>query len=118
MVQNLVGTYDLHIHTMPDVKARKLDNITYVEKCIAAGMAGVLLKNHMAPTVGCAQTIQKMFPGFNVVGGIVLNPSVGGINSAAVEAAAKMGGRVVWFPTLFAKDYLDFKKKKLYTIIL
>lgn len=110
MFRNLSGAFDFHIHTKPDVKARKLDDIAYVKKCMDAGMSGVLFKNHMAPTAVRAGIIRLIFPSFDANGGIVLNPSVGGLNPAAVETAAKMGGRVVWFPTLFAKDYIDFKK--------
>lgn len=110
MCQSLSGVYELHIHTNPDVKTRKLDDITYVKRCIEAGMGGVLFKNHMAPTAVRAGIVRILFPEFNANGGIVLNPSVGGLNAVAVEATAKMGGRVVWFPTLYAKDYVAFKK--------
>src|SRR5207302_265796 len=37
-----------------------------------------------------------------VRGGIVLNRYVGGLNPAAVEAAFRLGGRCVWFPTIDA----------------
>ena len=38
--------------------------------------------------------------GDGVYGGIVLNSPVGGANPDAVEVAARLGGRVVWMPTV------------------
>ncbi|MFT4011264.1 MAG: DUF6282 family protein, partial [Nocardioidaceae bacterium] len=38
--------------------------------------------------------------GRGAVGGIVLNSAVGGANPDAVEVAARLGGRVVWMPTV------------------
>src|SRR5690606_31239739 len=41
-----------------------------------------------------------------VYGGIALNQTVGGLNPYAVELALRMGGRVVWFPTLASAAHI------------
>ena len=46
-----------------------------------------------------------------IVGGLVLNRSVGGINPEAVERFGQMGGRMLWFPTMDARSFQQYKKK-------
>src|SRR5262249_29848055 len=41
-------------------------------------------------------------------GGIVLNHSVGGLNPQAVDGCIKLGGRMVWMPTLSARHHIGF----------
>jgi hypothetical protein len=40
-------------------------------------------------------------------GGIALNGQVGGINPHAVDLALKMGGRIVWFPTIASAKHIQ-----------
>ena len=42
-----------------------------------------------------------------VFGGVALNQTVGGLNPYAVELALRMGGRMVWFPTLSSAAHID-----------
>src|SRR5690606_25110378 len=42
-----------------------------------------------------------------VYGGIALNRTVGGLNPYAVELALRMGGRMVWFPTLSSAAHVE-----------
>ena len=44
-------------------------------------------------------------PGIQVVGGIVLNRAVGGINPYAVQAALQLGAKHVWMPTVDAANH-------------
>jgi hypothetical protein len=41
-----------------------------------------------------------------LVSGIVLNNAVGGLNADAVEHTLKLGGRVIWMPTLSATNHV------------
>ena len=41
-----------------------------------------------------------------VFGGVALNSQVGGLNPHAADLAFKMGGRIVWFPTISSKAHL------------
>jgi hypothetical protein len=43
-----------------------------------------------------------------VFGGVALNGPVGGINPHAVDLTLRMGGRVVWLPTIGAGRHIDF----------
>jgi hypothetical protein len=43
-----------------------------------------------------------------VYGGIALNGTVGGLNPRAVELSLRMGGKIVWFPTMSSGPHIDF----------
>lgn len=68
-------------------------------------MAGFVLKSHHYPTAPVAEILTRVYPGLTVVGSVALNDEVGGLNAAAVEAAAKTGARVVWMPTFSAHHF-------------
>ncbi|BCV21316.1 DUF6282 family protein [Moorella sp. Hama-1] len=104
MLVDLQGAIDLHVHTHPCLFPRICDDFTAVQAAAGAGMGGIVLKCHHESTVSRAREVSRQVEGFHVFGGIVLNTYVGGINPAAVEAALKMGGKVVWMPTIDA-DY-------------
>jgi hypothetical protein len=59
------------------------------------GMRAILIKNHFTLTSDRAQVASDEI-GFPVFGGIALNHSVGGLNLHAVEAALKLGAKIVW----------------------
>lgn len=105
---DISGLYDLHIHTSPDVRPRELDDFDAARQAFEAGMAGIGLKSHVTSTAARAVNIHKLFPDINVVGGIVLNEQVGGINPAAVESALSMGAKIVWMPTISARNHRIF----------
>ncbi len=110
-MEDLTGVFDTHVHTAPDVRPRK---VTAYELCVAAreaGMAGVLLKCHHASTAMVAGSLREAFPGLRVMGSIVLNRAVGGLNAEAVEAAVRMGIREVWLPTLDAENERVYRGK-------
>jgi hypothetical protein len=65
------------------------------------GVSVVVLKAHHGSTVERAQ-----LAGEGLVGGIVLNSTVGGANPDAVSAAAALGGRIVWMPTISAPAHI------------
>lgn len=99
---DLAGIVDLHIHPAPDVVKRKYDDIDLALDARNHGARAVVLKAHGTTTAGRATIAHKVVPDVGVFGSITLNPSVGGINPAAVETAVKMGAKVVWLPTNFS----------------
>ncbi|MBQ7534990.1 MAG: amidohydrolase [Stomatobaculum sp.] len=105
------GCYDLHIHTSPDVIARKVTDHELAVLASGAGMGGVMIKSHVFPTAGRAAALKNEFPDLKIFSGIALNRTVGGINPDAVEAAAKMGIQYVWLPTLDARRYMEENHK-------
>lgn len=108
----LKGAYDLHIHTGPDMIPRKLSDLTAVKRARAAGMAGIAIKSHVGSTAGRAGILNEMYPDFRTVSGLVLNETVGGLNPAAVRAFGKMGGDIVWMPTMDAVNFRKYKKEE------
>lgn len=107
----LRGVYDLHIHTAPDVVPRKCTDLEAARRMLAAGMNGGAIKCHYLDTAARAALLREQFPQLNIVGGVVLNRSVGGLNPCAVERTAQAGGKLVWFPTLEAREYQRFRHR-------
>ena len=102
----LQGAVDTHVHSSPDLVARKLDDFELVRQAKERGMAGLVLKNHFFTTALRAQLVSSQIPGIAVVGSIVLNQPQGGINPWAVEAAGRGGAKVVWMPTAHSENQL------------
>ena len=103
----LRGTIDIHVHSDPDNVPRSVDGLDAAKQARAAGMRGIVLKNHYDPTAGLAYLARKEAPGLEVFGGIDLNLSVGGMNTAAVEHLAQVAGgwgRFVWMSTFDAEN--------------
>lgn len=106
MNELLRGAYDMHVHAGPDVIDRKMDDLELAAAYKAAGMKGFVIKSHYFDTAGRAYLVRKLYPELMAVGTLVLNHSVGGLNPAAVEKAAKYGVRMVYMPTLDAWNML------------
>lgn len=95
----LEGFIDTHLHTSPDVKPRILNDVQAAFEASKEKMKCIIIKSHLESTAGRAR-LAEMLTDMRVVGGITLNQSVGGLNPAAVETSALMGGKMVWFPTI------------------
>lgn len=102
------GSVDMHIHPGPDPNAeRPLDSIQVAQFAEKAGMKGIVLKSFTYNTASDAFLIQKnITPDLHVFGSVVIGyTTTGGLAYAAptIEAAAKIGGKVVWFPAMDAE---------------
>jgi len=102
----LEGAVDTHVHSSPDLVPRKLDDFEVARQARERGMAAVVLKNHFLSTALRAQLVEQQVPGIRLIGSLVLNRPMGGINPWAVEAAARGGAMVVWLPTAHAENQL------------
>ena len=102
----LQGAYDMHVHAGPDVIPRRMDDLELAAAYSAAGMKGFVIKSHYFDTAGRAFHVRRQYPQLDAVGSLVLNHSVGGLNPAAVEQAAKYGVRMVFMPTMDAWNML------------
>lgn len=112
--QDLNGVVDIHAHSDPDSVPRSIDALALVKLAKARGMRGLVLKNHYEPTASLAWLARQQTPGIEVFGGIALNRTVGGINSAAVERMTRLKGglgRVVWMPTFDAENQVRYSKE-------
>lgn len=111
-MNRLKGIIDLHIHSAPDVRQRKLDDIQLMEAAVQRQVRAIVIKSHHVPTADRATLVNRMkeekygdTSDFQMFGGIALNRFVGGINPWAVETALKLGGRMVWLPTNTAENH-------------
>lgn len=107
----LQGSYDVHIHTAPDVSPRKCTDLELARRLKAAGMAGAVIKCHFAETASRAALLNEQFPELRFAGGVVLNRSMGGLNPDAVERCGQLGGRYVWFPTMESRSYQAYQHR-------
>ena len=103
----VVGAYDLHVHIAPDVMQRRITDLDLAPIFLARGLAGFGLKSHYFPTAERAAVVNAAVPGFDAVGAITLNSAVGGMNPIAVEMAARSGARIVWMPTVDARNHRE-----------
>lgn len=102
--KRLQGVIDMHIHSKPDVRERRSSDIELAEEAQRLGLRAIAIKSHVTPTVGRAWITEQVVPGVCVFGGIALNKEVGGLNPYAVSTAVKMGGKIVWLPTIWAAN--------------
>jgi Family of unknown function (DUF6282) len=98
----LHGAIDLHFHMDPPTDIAPGGVIDQVRHARQLGMRGLLFKSHGESTAILAYHLGLEMPDMTLLGGIVLNQPIGGINLAAVERLAALRGhpgRVVWMPT-------------------
>jgi hypothetical protein len=91
---------DLHAHAAPSLLPRHGDDAATTSTERDLGFTVVVLKSHEGSTVERAAVA-----GPDVYGGVVLNSAIGGANPDAVEVAARLGGRVVWMPTVSSRTH-------------
>jgi Family of unknown function (DUF6282) len=105
----LEGAVDLHVHPAPSPMPRRMDGAEAARLAGETGFDAIVVKSHHHSTVmdllaleqaGVDHGAAKLF------GGIALNGPVGGINPKAVDLALKMGGRIVWFPTIGSEKHI------------
>lgn len=108
----LKGIIDLHIHSGPDVRERKLDDLQLMEAAVERGVRAIVIKSHHVPTADRATLVNRVkkekygdTSDFQMFGGIALNRFVGGINPWAVETAFKLGAKLVWMPTNTSENH-------------
>ena len=93
------GAYDLQVHTGPDLMPRSASDLELAERCRQRGLAGFVIKSHYIPTAARAALVHSLMPDIHALGSITLNSAIGGMNTMAVEIAARAGARIVWMPT-------------------
>jgi hypothetical protein len=102
----LHGAYDIHVHSAPDILPRAQDGLALARDARQAGLAGIGIKDHTTSTVGYAYALNAMHPqDTHFYSALALNPSVGGLNPVAVEAALRNGADIIYMPTYAARFY-------------
>lgn len=103
----LEGAVDLHCHSGPAAMPRSLDHHDAMLDAAEAKFKALVYKDHFYPGMPHALILEKLFPdtGLHLFSGLALNNASGGINAHAVDHAAKLGGKIVWMPTLAAANH-------------
>jgi uncharacterized protein DUF6282 len=102
---DIQGAVDVHVHSEPDLFPRIADDVGVASHAASMGLRALSLKCHSERTTSRAYLTEQLVPGIQVVGGIVLNRAVGGINPYAVQAALQLGAKHVWMPTVDAANH-------------
>jgi hypothetical protein len=99
----LIGAVDLHQHPGPSPFPRRMSILDAARDAASAGFRAIVAKSHhhsMITDILALRSAGLADLSTEVHGGVALNRTVGGLNPYAVELALRMGGRMVWFPTL------------------
>jgi Family of unknown function (DUF6282) len=107
----LVGGVDLHTHPGPSPFPRRMSILDAATDAATVGFRAIVCKSHhhsMQTDILALEPAGLAATGVRAFGGIALNRTVGGLNPYAVELALRMGGRVVWFPTISSTAHLEF----------
>jgi len=107
------GSVDMHIHVPIEIGVnRRYTAYQTAEIAQKAGMKAIVLKNHNSSTALTAFTIQSCFPDLEVVGSLCIEyGTTAGLNkytAEIVENQAKIGAKVLWFPTFDAYWHRNF----------
>ena len=105
----LNGAIDVHTHSGPSPMPRRIDHVEAARQAAEAGFRAILVKCHYHSTVTDVLAMADLLKDIptEVYGGVPLNTVTGGLNLHAVDLAVKLGGRMVWFPTISAGGHLD-----------
>lgn len=107
----LVGGIDLHTHPYPSPFPRRMSILDAAYDADRAGFRAIVAKSHHHNTqmdVLALQDAGLKDLNVKVFGGVALNSTVGGLNPYAVELCLRMGGKVVWFPTVSSPAHIEF----------
>jgi hypothetical protein len=111
----LKGAIDLHVHSGPGLIPRSLDHVEAAMQCIELGMKGLILKDHHVMTCNQVYFFKKYIFKDSPIGifsGLALNNSSGGINPFAVDTAIGYGAKIIWMPTVSARNHIEYHKKE------
>jgi Family of unknown function (DUF6282) len=105
----LEDAVDLHVHPAPSPMPRRMDGAEAARLAGEAGFKAIVVKSHHHSTVMDVLALEQAgvdHGDAQLFGGIALNGPVGGLNPKAVDLALKMGGRIVWFPTIASEKHI------------
>jgi hypothetical protein len=105
----LDGLVDMHVHSGPSPFPRRFDHVEAAEDGARIGMRAMVAKSHHHNTQMDILAMKGRLAGVaaTAYGGIALNSTVGGLNAHAVRMCLRMGGKVVWFPTICSGRHIE-----------
>ena len=110
----LIGAVDTHVHSGPGMVQRSLDHAEAAREAMEANMRAIVIKDQHSSTAGIAYFIQKYIvkdKNFSIFGGLAMNNAAGGVNPYTVESAISNGAKIIWMPTLSAKNHHEQEAK-------
>lgn len=109
----LIGAIDLHCHSGPSVMPRMLNHVEAIRDAEAAGLRAILFKDHYYSVTPVAALLKEtMAPKVELLSGVPLNNTTGGLNVYAVEHGFQLGARIVWMPTFSAANHIRHSHRK------
>ena len=108
------GAIDIHCHSGPSVMPRCLDHIDAVEEAASVGMRALLFKDHYYSATPITELLKGRYAhlGVEMLSGVPLNNTSGGLNPYAVDHGLKLGARLVWMPTFSAANHIRNNHRK------
>jgi hypothetical protein len=105
----LDGLVDMHVHSGPSPFPRRFDHVEAARDGARIGMRAMVAKSHHHNTQMDVLAMRGRLADVaaSVYGGIALNSTVGGLNVHAVRMCLRMGGKVVWFPTISSGRHIE-----------
>lgn len=103
----LEDAVDMHVHAMPDFHPRMMTEVEILQDAKEYGMRAIVSKSHYSLNADRMALVNSQVEGVKCFGGVVLNPCVGGINPAAVEAAINFGGKEIWMPSFYSRAHIQ-----------
>ena len=101
---DLGGAIDCYVHAAPDLLPRARDDLALADECRKTGLRAALHRHHFAATADRA-ALARNATGFDLLGAIILNEQVGGLQPAVVDMALRSGVRWIGMPTLSAAAF-------------
>ena len=107
----MIDAIDLHVHGAPEPpeSERRIGLLTLAQQAKEAGMKAVVIKSNQFGTGPLTLEINQLVKSPVLVGSLVLNNEVGGLNPDVVEAQARAGAKVIWLPTFSAAEHIRGK---------
>lgn len=111
----LVGAIDLHCHSGPSVMPRRLNHVDAIKSAEEAGLRAILFKDHYYSVTPVVELLKEIMPlKLELLSGVPLNNTVGGLNPYAVDHGFKLNARLVWMPTFSAANHIRHSHRKNY----
>jgi hypothetical protein len=111
----LKGAIDLHCHSGPSVMPRKLDHLDALREASQHQFRAILFKDHYYSVTPVTELLKVHFSDLNVemLSGVPLNNTTGGLNPYAVDHGLKLGARLVWMPTFSAANHIRHSHRRV-----
>lgn len=99
------GAIDLYVHANPDLLPRRTDDLALAAELINGGVRAAVHRHHFSSTAERAILAKSAEPASPLLGAILCNDTVGGLNPAAVDLALRQGAVWVNLPTLSTASF-------------